>query len=102
MVRHDEVGSDIYKKVLMKLLGNSVKLILHGIEVNNGSDSDDACGLLVEDSRRNDVKCELSVFVHNSMACIVSALISDYDISVGCEIVYYPTLSFIAPLGADN
>ena len=102
VVRHDQVCPDIDKKVLVKLFGNSVKLALHGVEVDDSSDSDDANGFLVEDSGRDDVECELAVLVDNGVTRVVTALVSDDDIRICCKIVDYPSLSFIAPLGADD
>ena len=96
------MGSDIDKKVLVKLLWNPFKLLFHGVEVDNRTNSYDACRILVEDSGRDDVKSELSIFVHNGVTCVVTTLVSDDDICISCKIVNDPSLSLITPLGAYN
>ena len=53
VVRHDQVGPCIDSEILVKLLGNLLKLLSHGVEVHDCAYADDACCLRIEDSGRN-------------------------------------------------
>ena len=102
VVGHDQVRPDIDPQVPVKLGGDSCQLALHGVEVDDRSYSDDADRLGIEDAGGHDVKRELAVFVDDGMSGVVSALVSDDHVRVCREVVYDPSLSFIAPLGADD
>ena len=45
---------------------------------------------------------ELALVIDDCVSCIVSALETDNQIGVHCQIVYDAAFSFIAPLGSYN
>ena len=58
-------------------------------------------GLVAENSGRQKVQNELSLFVYDRVSRVVSALITDYYIIFFTEKVNHTALSFITPVCSD-
>ena len=50
VVRHYQMSPGINAEVLVKLSRNALELLLHGVEIDNGTDSDNADCLGIEDA----------------------------------------------------
>ncbi len=104
MVRHYylcTLGNEYYR--LGNALGGYAFYLVNKyryVECNTVPDDVDC--VFVKYTGRKSMKCKLSVFVLDSMACVGTALEPDYYIGVLCQHISDFTFAFVAPIGTHN
>ena len=70
--------------------------------VKSNACTDDVYCIFVKNTRRHLMKCKFTVIIDYSMACITSALKSDYYISLSGKHISYFSFTFVSPVCSNN
>ena len=62
----------------------------------------DACGVMIEYTRGQQVQCETTVLIDNRMTGVASALETDDDVRLLGQHVCNLTFTLVAPVGAND
>ena len=104
MPRHDDVCAGVDAEIIAgyAALVHVLYFLKQHCGVNNNTAAYKAEGLGVQDTGGKQVQLVNLVAVNHSVACVVSAAGTYYDISLCSHDVDDLALALVAPLGADN
>ena len=80
----------------------ALDLVEQHLRVDHDAVADRAGEAGIEDARRDQVELELLAVAHDRVAGVVAALEADHEVGLLGEQVRDLSLSFVAPLGADD
>ena len=104
VIRHHNLCPVGNKKLgLRNALGSNVVNFLNKLRnIKSYAVTDDVCNLGMAYARRKKMQSKLSVIVDNCVTCVCTALETDNDIRFGSKHICDFTLTFVAPVSADN
>ena len=104
MPRHNDVSAGVYLEVSGGYASclEAVELAYEVLGVENYTCADKAEGVLVENTRGNEVELVYLTVINYGMTSVVTALRAYNNIGAGGDDVDYLTLSFVSPLCTNN
>ena len=104
MVGHDHVSiaGDLQALAGQALALQHAHLLNQHLRVHHHTVADNRHRVLVHDTRRNKVQCELLIAVNHRVAGVVSALVAHHVVEVAGNEVGHLSLAFVTPLGSDQ
>ena len=104
MPGHDDMSSGVDPEVIegYTSFGHAVYLAEQVLRVEDYACADKAEGIFIEYTRWDKVELIDFAVAFNGMACVISALRANNDISFGSKDIYDLAFSLVTPLGTDN